>query len=82
MTGWKYHYQINGTYGNVSTLNTSLGSGWEYNYRYNYFRPHYYSGYHGLLAYSIYITNTNWTGYYNTTPNFYFYGNRYMYRIQ
>jgi len=79
MNGWKYHYQINGTYGNVSTLNTSLGSGWEYNYRYNYFSPQDTSGYHGLLAYSIYITNTNWTGYYSTTPNFYFYGNRYMY---
>ena len=79
MNGWKYHYQIDGTYGNVQTLNTSLGSGWEYNYRYNYFSPTYTSGYHGLLAYSIYITNTNWTGYYSTTPNFYFYGSRYMY---
>ena len=78
MDGWRYHYQISGNTGNSSIIN-SLGDGWEYSYRYNYFSPQDYSGYHGLLCYTMYITNTGWTGYYNNNPIGYFYGSRYMY---
>ena len=81
--GWKYHYNHGGDAGQQYSLITSLGGGWEYNYRYNYFSPQYSSNNHGLLSYSLYITNSNWSGYYNTTPNLYYYGgssnNRYMY---
>ena len=81
MEGWRYHYQINGSAGNSSIIN-SLGSNWEYSYRYNYFSPQAASGYHGVLCYTMYITNTAWTGYYNSNPIGYFYGgssSRYMY---
>ena len=79
MSGWRYHYDSSGTNGNVSTMNTSLGDGWRYNYRYNYFRADQYSYAHGLLAYTLLIDNTGWDGFYNTSPNHYFYGSRYMY---
>ena len=60
------------------SLNTSLGNGWVYNYAYNYIAPP-SSNFHGLLAYRLYISNTGWTGYYNSTPNMYFYNGSYLY---
>ena len=76
--GWRYHYYTSGQYGNVYSLNTSLGNGWVYNYAYNYIAPP-SSNFHGLLAYRLYISNTGWTGYYNSTPNMYFYNGSYLY---
>ena len=82
MSGWRYHYDFSGQYGNVTSMNTSLGDGWRYNYRYNYWNPSQYSYSHGLILYGIYITNDGWPGYYNTTPNHYFYNGSYMYGYQ
>ena len=82
MSGWRYHYDFSGQYGNVTSMNTSLGDGWRYNYRYNYWNPSQYSYSHGLILLGIYITNDGWPGYYNVSPNHYFYSGNYMYGYQ
>ena len=80
MQGWRYHYGIDGTRNYTSSLNTSLGDNWVYSYRTNYYSPQYSSSYHGLLSYTMYISNTAWTGYYNNNPiNGNYYNDRYMY---
>ena len=76
--GWRYHYYTSGNYGNQYSLITSIGNGWVYNYAYNYIAPP-SNNFHGLLAYRLYISNSGWSGYYNSTPNMYFYNGSYLY---
>ena len=82
MDGWRYHYQINGTRNYTSSLNTSLGSNWVYSYRANYYSPQASSGYHGLISYTMYLSNTAWTGYNANNPiTGNYYSDRYMYGL-